>query len=356
MLTLRKPRPGKSPNYEIRGKYLGCRVEVSAGTNRRPVAQKQLRKIEECIEEHGCYPAPQAKPDKGQPTFLSAAVAYMRDGGSRRYVAPLIKHFGETPLREIDQDAIDTAAIALHPGVTPATRARQAYTPISAIMHHALGDKAPMVRRPKGAKGRVKKDFMWPQDCFAIIEEADKIDREFGLYLRLLIYTGIRKSEGLNLLTADMKPEERAAWLRTSKNEDPRMLRLRLDLVGPLFAHLKTNPGERFFRFKDGGWFKHLLTRAKLAACGLPCPKRRPIGWKPPVYRLSFVGFHTFRHSWSTWMRRYGGVDLQGLVATGNWRDPKSAARYAHVVAREEWDRVDDLPAMGNGRGKAVGE
>jgi hypothetical protein len=45
--------------------------------------------------------------------------------------------------------------------------------------------------------------------------------------------------------------------------------------------------------------------------------------------------------------RRFGGADLQGLVATGRWRDPLSAARYAHVVSHEEWDRVDMLPTMG---------
>jgi hypothetical protein len=45
-------------------------------------------------------------------------------------------------------------------------------------------------------------------------------------------------------------------------------------------------------------------------------------------------------------MRRCGGADLQGLVATNHWRDPRSAARYAHVVAHEEWGRVEKLPAM----------
>jgi len=44
-----------------------------------------------------------------------------------------------------------------------------------------------------------------------------------------------------------------------------------------------------------------------------------------------FVGVHTFRHTWTTSMRRYGGADVQGLAAMKNWRDPKSAARYAHV-------------------------
>jgi integrase len=287
---------------------------------------------------------------------LSAAIAYMQAGGRRKYVAQLIKHFRDKPLKEMTQEVIDAAAIELHPNVTPATRNVYVYTPVSAILHHALGEKCPVIRRPKGAKGRIKTDFMWPDDAFAIIGAADEIDAEFGLYLRLLIYTGIRKSEGLGLLAADVQPSEHAAWLRDSKNEDPRMLKLREDIVRPLQAQLESHTGERLFRFNDGGHFKHLLLRAKLKACALPCPVRRPTGWKPPAYRLAFVGFHTFRHTWATWMRRYGGTDLQGLAATKNWRDPKSAARYAHVVSREEWDRVDNLPGMGNARGKAVND
>jgi integrase len=355
-LKLRSPRAGKTPNYEIRGTYLGIRVEVSSGTHKRPLANRQLHKIAECIEQHGQYPAPEPKPSSGEPTFLSAANAYMQAGGPRRYIAPLIRHFREKPLSEIDQESIDGAARGMYPHVTPATQNCYVYTPISAIMHHALGDKCPVIRRPKGAKGREKTDFLWPDDAFAIIEAADTIDAEFGLYLRLLIYTGIRKSEGLGLLSADVQPEERAAWLRTSKNEDPRMLKLRDDILGTLRAHLDSNEGVRLFRFNDGGHFKHLLLRAKLAACDLPCPVRRPTGWKPPRYPLAFVGFHTFRHTWATWMRRYGGTDVQGLAATKNWRDPRSAQRYAHVVSREEWDRVDNLPSMGNRRGKAVND
>jgi hypothetical protein len=43
-------------------------------------------------------------------------------------------------------------------------------------------------------------------------------------------------------------------------------IKLREDIIRPLQAHLKASPGERPFRFKDGGHFKHLLMRAKLAA------------------------------------------------------------------------------------------
>src|SRR5262249_15112175 len=151
----------------------------------------------------------------------------------------------------------------------------------------------PVIRRPKGSKGRVITDFMWPEDAFAIIAAADEIDQEFGLYLRLLLYTGIRKAEGLAILSTDARPDERAAWLRDSKNDDPRMLKLREDIIAPLRAHLEKHSGNRLFRFKDGGHFKHLLLRAKLKVCSLPCPVRRPTGWKPPENRLAFVGFHT---------------------------------------------------------------
>jgi integrase len=356
-LKLRPPRAGKTPNYEIRGTYRHVHVEVSSGTNKRSDALKELKRIETVIDEHGQYPAPAPAPRTGEPTFLSAAVAYMQATGQRRGIARLIKHFGEKPLSEMTQDAIDKTALALSPNVTPATRSRYVYTPVSAIMHLALGENCPAIKHKYGGKGKERTDFMWPDDAFAIIAEADKIDIELGTYLLTLLYTGIRKSEGLALLPQDTRPEELTAWLKTSKNEDPRMLRLREDLAQRLRAHLEQHPNrERLFKFKEGGHFKHLLLRATMAACGLECPKRRPTGWKKPKFRLGFVTFHVFRHTWATWLRYYGGADVQGLVATKNWRDERSARRYSHVVPRDEWARVNSLPSAGNIRGKASNE
>ena len=168
----------------------------------------------------------------------------------------------------------------------------------------------------------------------------------------MLLYDGIRKCEGLKVLAADTRPDELAIWLQDSKNGDPRMLKLRQDLADRLKAHLGAHPGrERLFKFRDGGHFKHLLLRATLAVCGLPCPARRPTGWKKPKFRLDFVTFHVFRHTWATWMRYYGGAYLQGLAGTRNWKDLRSVARYSHVVPRDEWDRVDSLPSLGKIRG-----
>ena len=105
-LYLRRPRKGKSPNWEIRGSYLDVVVERSAGTPKKSVAEQQLKRLEGQIER-GEYPP---KPlDTGAPTFLSAAVGYLKAGRRRKYVGPLIKHFRETPLAEIDKAAIDAA-------------------------------------------------------------------------------------------------------------------------------------------------------------------------------------------------------------------------------------------------------
>jgi len=82
-LKLHPPRAGKTPNWSIRGKYLGLSVDRSAGTPKKAVAEKQLKKLELAIER-GEYPE---KPqERAAQTFLSAAVAYMKAGRSRRYV------------------------------------------------------------------------------------------------------------------------------------------------------------------------------------------------------------------------------------------------------------------------------
>ena len=110
-LYLRPPRAGKTPYYYIRGTYLGVRCEESTGTGRREIAKRLLDKKRDEIERGAV-----AKP--GEPTFAEAAIAYMTSGGERRFLAPLIEHFGTTALSAIDQLAIDNAAGALYPRAT----------------------------------------------------------------------------------------------------------------------------------------------------------------------------------------------------------------------------------------------
>ena len=255
---------------------------------------------------------------------------YLESGRRRRYVANLIKHFGEMPLSEIDQGAIDAAAVELHPHAGPGGRNAAVYTPVSAILRHA-GVKIEL-RRPKGAKGRVVTDWLTPNDACGIIGAAESFDREFAALLKFLLYTGVRLGAALGLQREDVRLGELTAWVRHQKKQPAADVKLREDLRDTLATHLASHDQGRVFRFHQGGHLKHLLVRAKLGYLGLPCPTRRPTKWRALAYRLAWADFHTFRHTWATWMRRYGGADVQGLVATKNWRDP----RYAHAVARDE--------------------
>lgn len=333
MLKLCPPRKGFSQNYRIRGAYLGCRVDQSSGTHKRSVAAAILEDIAGQIERKEWRTPAISREDR---SFLMAAISYMETSGNKRYVAALIKHFGETPWREINQEAIDRAAVILRTKACAATRNRCVYTPIASILRHK--DPSIHIRRPPGAKGKQRTDYLTPPQAMAIIEAAETFDGNFACLLRFLLYTGSRLSEVLALEWTDLHGGN--AYIRTSKNNDPRTALIRADLWDEINARRK--PTGRVFPFRYGGHLKELLKRATCLASGVAPASRG----KSPAHRLRWVNFHTFRHTWATWMRQYGGTDVEGLVATGNWRDARSAARYQHIVARDVWELTELMPSM----------
>lgn len=326
-IKLIPPRKGKTPYWYGKGSYLGVAVDRSTKAVRKSIAAKVVAKWEREIEGDTFAV-------KGEPTFLSAAVSYANAGGDRRRgTARLNAHFGERPLREITQDAIDAAAHELYPHATAATRNREVYTPVSAILKHA-GVKFEL-RRPKGARGRVLVGWLWPEDAERLFMAADKQGAEFGLLCRFLCYTGLRLSEGLRRFTIDgLRLSEGFAFIPKTKNGNPRPVHLPPHIVAALANHPRglDRPGETVFRFHKGGRLYDML-RAAAAEAKVALPERE--------------AFHLFRHTYGTWMRRYGGLDARGLVGTGAWDSEQSASRYAHTVASEDAQRADRLPVGG---------
>lgn len=329
-LKLIPPREGKTPNYYIRGTYYGVSVNSTAGTADRAKARKALERIKADIESGAYTP-------KAGVSFAEAALSYVRAGKEDRFLTLLLDHFGETRLADIDQAAIDKAAHEIYPDATGATRNRQVYTPMSAILKHAKVQFA--VTRPKGAQGETRTNWLWPDQAFKVLDAAGEIDAEFRVLLAILLYTGLRLSEALALETGWLNLKEAFAYIPKTKNNDPRALYLPPQLIAELANHPRglDRVGERVIRFKKNGYLYGLLAKA-VAASGVE------------------TGFHTFRHTWATWMRRYGKLDTKGLMGTGAWKDEKSAARYQHVVVTEEMTRADLLPASNIGKPVDKGE
>ena len=144
-MPLRLVRRPKSPNWIIRGTLRGFRVEESTGTSDLRAAQEILIKREAEILEQSIHGR------RATATFAAAAVSYLEQGGSKRFAAAVISHFGTTPLAKIDQDALDRGAKKLYPDAAPATRNRQFYAIASSILHHAAKRgwcAPPIIERP----------------------------------------------------------------------------------------------------------------------------------------------------------------------------------------------------------------
>lgn len=319
-LKLHDPRPGKTPNYTIRGTYLGVSVDRSSGTPERKKATKILNAIKHDIET-GAFVR------KGATTFAEAALSYLRTGGDARFLKPLTDHFTVTPMQLIGQVEIDEAAQVIYPSASQATRNRQVYTPMSAIMQHAgYGTR---LRRPKGAQGETRTEWMTQEQAEKLLNAAEEQDLEFRVFLALLCYTGLRLSEALAIETRWLDLKQSTLFIPKTKNDDARAVHVPQSLKAELARHPRgLKRDDYLFRFKKNGRLYTLMRKAKTKA-GLPD-----------------VTFHTCRHTWATWMRRYAKLDTKGLVGTGAWKDEKSASRYAHVVVTEEAQRADMLPTL----------
>jgi len=359
------PRPPKTRVYYIRGKYLGIRLNHSTGASEANAARRIIATWRKQAER-GEFKLPGKQPDqeRSAPTFANAATAYMRANGDGTYLDPILAAWPNKLLADIDQIEIDAVADKLYPLGTPQTRNRQVYTPISAVLKHVGIEKK--IKRPKGWAGNKSTSWLEPDQAFAVFEAADKIDAEFGLLCRFLLYTGLRLGEALSRRLRDLRLIRSYLYLPDSKNGEPRGCHLPPFLVTAFCAQpprplappiirdesgcfvnggwnledggvpfLERSPDAKLFRFHKGSVLYAML-RATWKAAGLSFPRRQ-------------AGFHLFCHTYGSWMHRYGALDTHGLTRTGRWVDPDSADRYVHTQQSEEARRADRLPTPNGG-------
>ena len=320
-----EPKAGRSPFYRVRGVEFGVPLNRGTKTGDRREAQSfhiAWREEARRLAISG--------PVRASPTFASAALAYMQADGERRFLAPLLEHFGETPLDMIGQAEIDGAAVALYPRAGAATRNRQVYSPLSAVLRHA-GVAMPL-RRPKGSQGKPRTDFLSQEEAFALLDAASAVHERFGALLTFLLYTGVRLSEALRVEWADVDFERAVALVRETKNGSSITVHLSPAAVTAL-ANLADRTG-RVFRLTKSGRLYLLLAEAERRA-GVALPPR--------------AAFHILRHTHGAWRRLYTGADTSALVQTGLWKSRNAASIYEHVDATAESRKADLLPTSKKG-------
>ncbi len=340
MLTLVKRRG--SPFWIARGTIDGRRVERSTRCRDKGDAKRALPAIIASLAAGAIDPV------KGL-TFVQAAALYLDHRPRARFLAPLIAHFGDTPVSAINQAAMRHAANRLYPGAAAATLRRQVWTPVKAILNHAADDELcppPRLKAPPGGNRRTV--FVMPGEANAIVA-ALAGTRFLAAMVTFLFGQGCRMGETITLDGRDVSLDGRFALLRNTKNGEER----RVTLIPRVVAALSTletigKPGP-LFRREDGQPFR------ETGSSGGQIAWHFAAAVKSAGLDQARVTPHVCRHTWATWFYA-ATLDPMRLKIEGGWKSGEWE-RYVKL-ATPDLGRIASaagwhfLPESGEDRGK----
>lgn len=358
----------QSPFWQLRGTIRGIRVRESTGVllkDRRRAEEIRAKREAEIIDQsiHG---------RAATATFAEAFNSYKQtggrdgNGGETRFLEPAVSHFGRWTLTKIGLTEIEAYALKAYPDASPATRNRQAFTPVVAVLRHAaLRGLCPMpiVARPKHGD---------PVTRWLRRNEADRLIEAAGKHLQplvvFLIYTGARIGEALWLDWQDVDLSRAHVTFPRTKNGEARGVPLHPRVVAAL-ASLKGREGE-VFRKPNGKPYERPKARGdnpdhmdrsagtriakafagavERAGLGERVPHPDPKKAKEGATRLETdVTPHVCRHTFATW-HHIANRDLGALQRLGGWKSVKMVLRYAHSNVDELAHTIDRLPTGTN--------
>ena len=120
-----------STHWQVYGTSSGYRFRFSTQTDCRDTAEAIRLKTEREAAERKTHG------DAAVSTFAACAIHYIRAGGEARFLAPLVKRWGEWRVQQITAAEITRAAHELYPGKTTAWHVRAVYTPANAVLSKA---------------------------------------------------------------------------------------------------------------------------------------------------------------------------------------------------------------------------
>jgi integrase len=335
-------RPGSDVWY-IRGKVQHLSWDRSARTTSRGEADALKAKIEADLFKRAVYG------DRAVATFDEAVTHYLDADGSPDHLEPIMDRIGHRLLKDIDQNLIDKLAREMKPAASAATRVRQVYTPILAVMTAAARAKLCeplLLKKPKVAGGRT--EYLTPQqaeDWLAALPP--HLHRLVTFYLG----TGCRASEALyvppdapgdkpsGLIWKDITLGERRAVFWETKEDYARGVDLQARVRAILPARGEAPDDPVFLNSRGHPW--HGYDAINLMLKRIRARRLKAIAEGADLPTLPLAHCHLFRHTWATWA--YACTrDLTLLMSQGGWKTVSMVMRYTHVatadLAEAVWD------------------
>lgn len=188
---------------------------------RRSAKTADKAEAEECALAHeGRVRRAARYGEKAELTFAEAALLYLKNKPSARFINDLLEHFRTMKCSAITQPKVRDAARVLYPDASAATWNRQVITPIRAVLNYAaeegLCDHFRMKRFPEaGRKARPAGDKAW---LAAFQRQARKQGlRHISAMARFMFETGARVGQSCALTWDDIDLKAGKATLRTRK-------------------------------------------------------------------------------------------------------------------------------------------
>jgi integrase len=239
-----------------------------------------------------------------------------RSPGTIALLIRLTRHFRDTPLRQIDQAAIDRACrVILRDGAKPATRLRNVIAPTRAVLQHAArrGWCDPLLIEAPAVQAR-RTPCLLP----AQFEALRAAMRGHQVLLTWLICTGCRRGETQALAwpDVDLTGAKARLWADTTKAGKSRVI----DLPPAAVAALASLPHRIGLVFGPTNPRKALATAARKAG-------------------VVIRGVHDLRHTWASW--QYAVTpDLLRLKEAGGWSSASQVEVYAHLMPAGHVDAI----------------
>jgi integrase len=307
-----KRRKGR-PHWYITGTVRGVLVRETTGTDNRAAAEAIVAQREWQIIQSSIFGRASTA------TFAQAAVSFIENGGDARFLKRPGEKLGDVPLGRIDQQLVDQVVRELYPDAAPATRVRQGYAPIIAVLHHGAKKgwcDRKLIERPKLPLGRVR---------WITFAEAERLIANCAPHLHPLIVfllgTGARVSEALYLDWQHVDLVRGHVAFVDTKNGSSRGVPLHGRVVAEL-RKLRHRKG-MVFRTDDGSPYAIKTApgggQIKTAFMGA-CRRANIKNFRP----------HDCRHTWASW-HYAANRDLAALMALGGWKSERMVLRYAHL-------------------------
>lgn len=332
-MPLKLVKRPKTPFYVMRGTVRGQSIEETTGTTDLKAAEYLCAVRNKELLDESIYGKEFTK------TFPMAMLHYVEHGGEKRYAKRLLDHFGERPLRTIGQEEIDKAALTLLPNASWATRNRQVYTPMSAILRHAAkrGWRAELdLERPQIDEKEIR--WIYPH-------EAERLIASCGAHLRslviFLLYTGARTGEALWLdwKYVDLDFLKQVTFAKT-KNGEARSVPLHPRIIEEL-ERIENRQGPVFLTHRGKPYSRPDPEDDKDTSAG----SRIKNAFRGACGRAGISNFtpHCCRHTWATWHYQRNR-DITALQKLGGWKSIAMVMRYAHTNTQEHAQSIENLP------------